>query len=265
MRWTTGSLAFAMTMGATAIGAAPLVPHEAVYELTLASQTDQLVAVDARIAMQLKQESCDLYDLDYRFVARFSQESEMILTDQRTLATESIAGDRFDFETKTFVDGDEQKTVSGTAANTVEETEVTMTAPVARNFSLPLARFPLQHTARLIEDGRAGRRIVETRLFDGDENAEKDLTTTAVILPEPDDAAGRPELAGLRSWRIDESYFNDESDVDGMPIFRTRYTLYENGVTDALYLDFGDYALEGRLSRLEFYEPPNSCAPATGQ
>ncbi|MBC8131251.1 MAG: DUF1849 family protein, partial [Rhizobiaceae bacterium] len=66
------------------------------------------------------------------------------------------------------------------------------------------------------------------------------------------DIGGR--LSGLQSWRISESYYNSDSDPDGMPVFQTSYRLYENGVSDELTLDFGTYAFEGVLSRLDLFD-----------
>lgn len=238
--------------------AAGLVPHEAVYELKLASQPDTIASVDARIALQLKPDGCEGLSLDYRFVARFHQSDEITVTDQQTLSRESRIGDRFEFETKTLVDGAPQETVKGTAENAGGATRVAFTKPVERKAELPLANFPLHHTNVLIESALAGKRVVEAKIFDGDNEPDKNLTTTALIVPtkvgeasEPN-AAIRDRVEGLRSWRITESYFNDDSNGDGLPIFETRYRLYENGVTDELYMDFGDYALAGKLGRLEY-------------
>lgn len=266
MRWSIGSLGvLAFSIGAATAAASPLVPHEAVYELSLAAPSEDFVGIEGRIAFQLRQESCEAFDLDYRFVARFEQAGETLLTDQRTLARETLDGSGFNFDTTTFVDGAEQSRTSGSATNGDAATAVAMTAPVERSFELPLSRFPLTHTSDIITRAKAGERIVETRLFDGDEAAEKLLTTTAIVIPAPAATDGTPEeVRGLAAWRVDESYYNADSDTDGAPIFRTRYTLYENGVSDDITLDFGGYSLAGSLSRLTYYDAPSDCEPTAG-
>lgn len=252
--------ALASILLAGTAGAAPLAPHRAVYDLSLASQTEELLSVEGRIAFDLKMDGCALYDLDYRFVARFSQDGEETLTDQRTRARESTDGRSFTFETISLVDGMEQPLVSGTAETAATETSVAMTAPVERDFAIPASRFPLGHTAALIEKARAGERMVQLHLFDGDAQGDKELITTAVLLPLSQAAGESPEgVAGLRGWRVDESYFNSDSDADGLPVFHTRYTLYENGVTDEIFMDFGEYALEGALSELTLGTLPEEC------
>ena len=49
--------------------AAPLRPHQAVYDLSLAGQTEDILAVEGRIAFTLNAKACGDYDLDYRFAA----------------------------------------------------------------------------------------------------------------------------------------------------------------------------------------------------
>jgi hypothetical protein len=249
-----------------------LAPHQAIYELKLADRSDDIVGAEGRIAMALKNDTCGVYDLDYRFVARFQQEQEITQTDQQTISKENVSGTEFEFSTKTYVDGAPEKEVRGEARQERDATKVDMKEPEARSFALPLSRFPMQHTRELIEKAKAGETIVEARLFDGDDDSEKLLTSTAIITPnaaartpttetKPEDAAEAAKaalqsaiatsLAGLRSWRINEAYFNSDSDPDGLPVFRTSYVLYENGVSDDLKLDFGAYTFAGSLSKLD--------------
>ncbi|BDA84715.1 ATP-binding protein [Aureimonas sp. SA4125] len=307
------SLIVMATLSASAAHAAmPLAPHQAVYNLSLASESSGIVSAEGRIAMVLKTDKCGVYDLDYRFVARFQQEEEITLTDQQTNSTENRAGTEFEFSTKTFVDGSPEKEIRGEARHDGDATRVSMQAPVARSFDLPRSAFPMQHTAELIAKAEAGERIVETKLFDGDDDSEKLLTSTSIITPHvpaaPGAEAGTPaetapsttvpggaspgsaadaspkrapqgagetapdkdpaamaetrapasdirqRLSGLKSWKIAESYYNSDSDPDGMPIFQTSYVLYENGVSDDLRLDFGTYVFTGSLSQLDLFD-----------
>lgn len=255
----------------------PLAPHQAIYELRLADRADDLAGANGRIAMALKSETCGVYKLDYRFVAQFQQEQEVTQTDQQTVSTENTAGTEFEFSTKTFVDGSPEKEIEGEARHDGNATKVEMKEPEKRSFDLPLSRFPMQHTRELIDKAKAGVQIVEARLFDGNDDSEKLLTSTAIISPnemspaasetkKPDDAAAATKaalkasigasLAGLRSWRISEAYYNSDSDPDGLPVFQTSYVLYENGVSDELKLDFGTYVFAGSLSKLDLLDTP---------
>jgi hypothetical protein len=263
MRLSRLCFILAAACAAAPAGAATLGPHRAVYDLSLASQTQDIVSAEGRIAFDLTMPECGVYALDYRFVARFGQESETTLTDQRVVTRESTDGRSFAFEAWTYVDGMQQAHVKGEASSGDELTSVEVELPAEHSFDLPLSQFPLGHTAALIAAARNGERIAQLALYDGDEDAEKLLTTTAVLLPVADgvEATGPAgeELEGMAAWKVDESYFNSDSDADGLPIFHTRYTLFENGVSDDIFMDFGDYALQGSLSELTLGSRPADC------
>ncbi|UIJ73774.1 EipB family protein [Aurantimonas sp. HBX-1] len=276
------SIAFLLLgAGAAPAAAADLALHRASYDLSLSDDSSDMVGAEGRIAVAISGD-CDAYDLDYRFVARFQQEQELIVTDQQTESRESRDGSWFEFKTRTFVDSSPQDTVSGTAATDGGRTVVTFTEPGVRSVDIPRALFPMQHTRSLIEKAEAGERIVETALYDGDDDPQKELTSTAIIGPAGSDNTLRPDaprpeapsaggqdagaekaadpsdqLAGLRSWRISESFYNSDSDGDGMPVFETAYTLYENGVSDDLVLRFDGYALTGGLASLDLLGNPD--------
>lgn len=270
------SVAFLLVAAGTAHAASSeLALHRASYDLALSGDASNIVGAEGRIAVAITAD-CNAYDLDYRFVARFQQEQELIVTDQQTQSRESLDGTWFEFETKTYVDSSPQDTVAGTAATMGEVTTITFTEPGEHVVEIPLSLFPMQHTRSLLEKAEAGERIVETALFDGDDDPQKHLTSTAIIGPgapageETPEAPGRTTsaepgvgvgagetLRGLRSWRVSESFYNTDSDGDGMPVFETAYTIYENGVSDNLVLRFDGYALEGGLSSLEMLERPD--------
>lgn len=275
MRATTLPLLISIVGVFSAVASAQeLVPHRASYDLSMREGDSDLVDAQGRIAIEMRRKTCDTYDLDYRFVARFQQEQELIVTDQQTRSTESADGERFDFETKTFIDASPENAVIGTASTRGDVTRVALTAPQVRTVEVPKSLFPMQHTIALIGQAKAGARIVETRLYDGDEEVEKLLTSTAVIAPASESGTGRDgkvaevtpsdgraslsdQLTGLAAWRISESFYNSDSDPDGLPIFETAYTLYENGVSDDLVLTFDGYTLAGGLASLDLFQMPD--------
>ena len=253
---------------ATGSVAATLAPHRAVYDIVLTSKSMDLVDGSGRIAIELRQETCGKFDLDYRFVARFEREDATVVTDQQTVSTEDNVANTFTFETKTFVDSAPAWVIRGKAVNSGTSTKVELEEPEVRSFELPLSVFPSAHTMELIERAKAGERIVETKLFDGDNEADKLLSTTAIISPvgdatsfgegtgQADDVAREvpDELRGLQAWRVDESYYNSDSDPDGLPLFETTCILYENGVSGSIAFDTGDYGFSGALSSLHLLD-----------
>ena len=129
-----------------------------------------------------------------------------------------------------------------------------MIEPSAETFRLPLSVFPSALTMDLIDKALAGENLVETSLYDGDNEAGKMLTTTATITPRETGAStGRtendpspvPAMRDVRRWRVSESHHNSDSDAEGLPLLETSYSLYENGVSDDLTVDDADYAFSG--------------------
>ena len=68
-------------VAASPAAAIPLQPHEAVYDLSLVSQSSDFSDVNGRIALQLKADGCSALTLDYRFVARFQSSGHGIHVD----------------------------------------------------------------------------------------------------------------------------------------------------------------------------------------
>ena len=71
--------ALILTMIATSLFAFPakaadIVPHLAVYDMSMLRKSSDLVGGSGRIALKLEREACEQIELDYRFVARFERE-----------------------------------------------------------------------------------------------------------------------------------------------------------------------------------------------
>lgn len=141
---------------ATGSLAATLAPHRAVYDLVLTSKSMDLIDGSGRIAIELRQETCGTFDLDYRFIARFAREDATVVTDQQTVSTEDAVANTFSFTTKTFVDGAPAWVLQGKAIISGSSTRVELQEPETRSFNLPLSIFPSAHTMDLIEKAKAG-------------------------------------------------------------------------------------------------------------
>ena len=322
------------------------LPPAAAYDVGLDQASEQLLGVDGKIAVALGETGdCGGYGIDYRFVARFIKDQEIVVTDQQVRLSESRDARSFGFDAESFIDSQPDTTTKGTATTSEDATVVTYDEPEAREVTLPSSTFPVQHTREIIAAAKAGVPIIETPVFQGDADAEKHTTSTVIVMPlgkdelaqeiagygarpgqaadealptgpdgsdaakpeaampeagapeaagtegeaatsaTPDQAAGRsgdgsdgkrdddakiagaedpaasaPEtiaagLAGLQAWRISESFYNSDSNENGLPVFETIYTLFENGVTGNQTLKFDGYTLKTRLVSLDLQEP----------
>ncbi|MBO0905103.1 EipB family protein [Jiella sonneratiae] len=367
-QWSRVLLAFCVAPllaagGAAAAEAAALTPHRAAYEVGLDAASDEILGVDGRIAVALSEKGdCSGYGIDYRFVARFLRDQEIVVTDQQIRLGESRDGKRFTFDAESFVDSVADSTTKGEAKTADGKTVVAYSEPSPQEVTLEAALFPIHHTQKVIEAAKAGVPIFESRVFQGDSDAEKDTTSTVVITPlaaaelseeiagygaRPGAPAGKPlggegqatawgdatagadagsptkdpgsaapqaadpadpgeadptapdrenaageagpdavlpgeagataqsdaadddadpaatdpaaiaeRLEGLKAWKVTESFYNSDSDEDGLPVFETVYTLFENGVTGNQLLKFDGYSLKARLASLQLDDAP---------
>jgi hypothetical protein len=103
-------------------------------------------------------------------------------------------------------------------------------------------------------------------VYDGSESGDKVFSTLAVIgnaiapgekLPD-DAAAGNATLADLKRWPVTISYFEQGTAKTGeqTPAYAIGFELYENGVSRALSLDYGDFVVSGTMSQLDLKDAP---------
>ena len=100
----------------------------------------------------------------------------------------------------------------------------------------------------------AASRILEAKVYDGSGDGEKVFDTLTVIGKPTsgavsEKAAQIKELAGLNRWPVAISYF-EPGKRDEQPVYVLSFDLYENGVSRALKLDYGDFVLTGEMTEL---------------
>ncbi|MDY8109726.1 DUF1849 family protein [Fulvimarina sp. 2208YS6-2-32] len=273
---------------------ADLFTHRAVYDLALSGEpSGDFETVDGRIVVEMTREACDAYQLEYRFVARFVGNQELIVVDQRIELEEALDGARLAFSNVSTVDGLADQASVGEAVTGEGMTRVAYDKPDDKTVEIPAASFPIGHTRNLIDAAKQGAFVYEAEIFDGDPEAERQTRSTSIISDvsaDPGDAGGaadpgearaedgadaspetsgtappKPgaaELAGLERWRVSESYYDRDGTPDGGPDFSTSYTLYENGVSDQLTLNFEGYSLTGSMTEFTALQAPDCGPPA---
>ena len=104
-------------------------------------------------------------------------------------------------------------------------------------------------------------------MYDGSETGDKVFQTLSVIgkviapgEKNPDDAAAsNPALAGLKRWPVTISYFEQGAPNptgEQTPVYSIGFELYENGISRALTLDYGDFVVTGVMSQLDMKAAP---------
>jgi len=259
-------------MVGTGVAAAPaaaagiaLAPHRAIYDLKLLkSQGKRSVeAVRGRILYDFTGSACEGYALQFRQVSEIdSGEGKVALSDLRAATWEDGDAKSFRFNSENKVNERVVDDVDGSAGRDGAGVSVKLSKPQPKNFDLDAkVVFPTEHVRRVIEAAEAGKTLLELSVYDGSESGDKVFSTLAVIgnvIPPgeklPDDAAaGNAALAGLKRWPVTISYFEQGAAKSGeqTPAYAIGFELYENGISRALSLDYGDFVVSGTMSQLE--------------
>lgn len=256
--------------GAQSAGPVILIPHRAVYNLSLLKGGDGargVAAAEGRIAFDFGGDACEGYTLKYRQVTVLdSTESGTRTLDVRTATFEGGDGKTIRFKTDSQMEGVSEDNVDGDAELQADAIAVRLKGPRRESVSLPgRAVFPTEHMKRLIETARAGQTTYAVKLYDGSDDGKKVYDTFALIgrKIEPGSGTGIEEparqeaLSKLARWPMTISYFNAGTG-DQRPAYVISFELYENGISRALKLDYGDFALKGELQSLAIL-PATAC------
>jgi len=268
--------ALALILLATASGAgaqdAPitLVPHRAVYDLSLAKTrgNSQVAAVRGRILYDFDGNACTGYSLEFRQVSEVgSGEDKQSTSDLRSTTWEGADAKSFKFTSQNFVNDNLVDTVDGHAERKSDETAVDLSKPEQKTLDLDAeVVFPTEHMVRVIAAARAGKSILEFPVYDGSDTGQKVFDTLTVIgrkigpnERQHDDAAANDEkLSGVARWPVTISYFDKSKKAENneqAPAYAIGFELYENGISRALVLDYNDFVVTGKLSSLELKQP----------
>jgi EipB-like len=258
-----------LTGFAPAQGATVLAPHRAVYDLTLTRTRGKrpIQSVRGRILYDFAGSACEGYALQFRQVSEIdSGEGKVALSDLQATTWEDGDAKTFRFNSQNTVNDRVVDAVNGNAQRGGSDVEVKLTKPASKLFDLSAAvAFPTEHMRRIIDAAKEGKTLLELPVYDGSENGEKTYSTLTVIGHEippdakkPDDAAaGKPMLASLKRWPVTISYFEQGSTSgEQLPVYAIGFELYENGISRALSLDYGDFVVSGIMSQLEVKDVP---------
>src|SRR3954447_10948911 len=243
-----------------------LASHRAVYDLKLSSTRGKrsMNAVRGRILYDFSGSACEGYALQFRQVSELdSGEGKVIVSDLRATSWEDGAGKRLRFHSQNYFDDALRDSVDGQAERDGDSVAVELKQPGEKKLDMKNELvFPTEHVRRIIAAAREGKTLLQVAVYDGSDTGEKLYDTLTVIgkaiAPDeqkPDDAtAGQAAFAGLTRWPVTISYFDHavvEKSGEQTPVYAITFELYENGISRALLLDYGDFVLTGEMTSLE--------------
>jgi outer membrane protein OmpA-like peptidoglycan-associated protein len=126
--------------------------------------------------------------------------------------------------------------------------------------------FPTAHTLYLIDQALAGQSFVVRHVFDG--TTVDDATTISAVMgptlkPHEESADEHPITSLLLdrpSWRMRLGFFPAESKSEE-PDYELGMRLMDNGVSQSMLLDYGDYTVAASLDHIQPLPKPACAAP----
>ena len=266
-----GSRVLAIALGLGVVGSpawaqsetVPLAAHRAIYDLKLSkSQGKQsLQAVRGRIVYDFSGSTCEGYGLQFRQVTELDNgEGKTAVSDLRSTTWEDGSAKSFRFNSQNYLNDELVDTVDGEASRRSNGVTVKLTKPEGKQFEAGSVSFPTEQMRGILLAARGGQSLLDLGIYDGSENRQKIYQSLTVIgrkIPaedhKPSDAAAsQAALDHMDRWPVTISYF-DKSDKGGeqTPSYTISFELYNNGISRALVLDYGDFAVRGEMTSLE--------------
>ncbi len=258
-RWTAvlvlvlfGACGAAGMTAATPLSA-PLLPHKAVYGLSLGDLRTTGSVVDAAGRFEFEwSDVCDGWAVNQRFRIALLYTDGMSVNFGWSLSSwESKDGRRYRFFIRRFDGAGGGETVRGEAEIGADGAgEAVFSQPEHRVVALPAGTlFPTAHTSYVLEHAEAGGAPVWTLVFDG--SGDEGLFGVSAALsrrlsPEAPSRLPSPLLQGVESWQMNMAFYGvDSSDLE--PEQEQGLRLYANGVVDEMRLDYGEFLLDADL------------------
>ena len=255
-------LAFALLVGGSA-GAAEIMPHRALYTMTLVRASGDAGVTAASGTMEYEWgETCNGWTVAqrYRLKMGYAESSDVSLSSD-FVTWESKDGLRYRFNQQEKRNGAVDDEIRGSAKldGPGKGGVATFEKPPGKSFRLPAGvLFPSAHTIFLLNRAEAGANFIAKQVFDG-ATVDNAVLVSAVIGPkvEPDAAAAKKNpLLNRPGWRVRLAFFPADPKAE-TPDYELGMLLLDDGVSRDMIIDYGDYAIRARLDDIEALPKPS--------
>ncbi len=245
-------------VAAPAANSAEIMPHRALYAMRLGKIRSGSGVIDARGAMEYEWgETCNGWTIEQRYRLRMRYaESPDVEIQSNFVTWEAKDGQRYRFNDKEIRNGKMAEDIRGTAQldgpGKGGVAVFLQPRPQHQRKLPPRVLFPSAHTILLIDAARRGERFVLRKVFDGsaDEGASE---VSAIIGPKlaPDPAAEKlGPLLQRPGWNLRLAFFPAGSNAEE-PDYELGMKLLDNGVSQAMVIDYGEYVIDVTLDDIE--------------
>ncbi len=245
-----------------------LLPHKATYSLILDGARNPAMVDDltGEIAYEITGDACAGYTTVTRQKSEGVSDASVTKQEVTSTAWESGDGRSYRFHTATTSTGDDEDAEVEASVTRAEPDGLKVVVTRAKNRTIDLKGrilLPTEHVRAVLEAAGRGEKTFQAKVYDGTSDPGKVFDTLAIIgRPAQDDArvtepAAKSALAGSTYYPVTVSYF--EGQLDRPPTYVMSYTLYENGVVGTLKIDYGRFAVTGKLASFEALKAGAGC------
>jgi hypothetical protein len=265
IKWCLRIFVFAaglIVIAAPSVMSADIAPHRALYSMTLDAARNDSGVVDARGTMDYEWgESCDGWTIEqrYRLRMRYAETPDVDIISS-FVTWESKDGLRYRFNQKQTRNGEIDQEIRGEARleGPGKGGAAEFTKPQSQTLKLePGVLFPSSHTMLLIDAAHEGENFVSRLVFDGatDENAvQVSAAVGGKIRPDPASLKLSP-LLQRPGWRVRLAFFPADASVE-KPDYELGMRLLDNGVSQDMVIDYGEYSIRAKLEDIEALARP---------
>jgi hypothetical protein len=201
---------------------------------------------------------CSGYNMRQRMVVNIGdEEGNLGVLDFRIETFESGNGDQYRFDSETSLNKNQIESVKGEARRDPGGIEIKLEEPTEKTIRIDgETLFPSQHLQAILSAASEDRKFMAAEIYEGAGTGDSSDGVSAAIGNPIRTGEGGPLRGGLRQWPVSVGYFGGEQPAktamsEETPTYQMRFNLYENGVTNQLLMDYGNYALSGSLQEIE--------------
>jgi EipB-like len=251
-----------------AYAGANLAPHRAYYVLEASRLDDKggISAIAGKLAYEITGNDCEGYAVNYRIANRYVQgEGDPQTMDIQLSSFESGDGLELDMKQKQFVNAslETESRVKAKRPKDGGKGEGELEGKEKKSFDIDAAAiFPTAFQKKLMDDAERGETRSSSLVYEGsdDDKASRAITFIGAKKPGSTIAAGADAttldaLNKLPYWPVTVSYYDVDAKGDDQPTYSASFNMLENGVSTDLVLDYGSYALKGKLEKIELLKP----------
>ncbi len=250
-------------LGMAPAGAAEIVPHRALYTMTLGTARNDSGVAAARGTMAYQWgETCDGWTVEQRYRLTMSYaEAQDVEIVSNFVTWESKDGLHYRFNQRETRNGKVDQEIHGEATldGKGKGGVAEFTKPKPQTMQLPGGTmFPSAHTIMLIDGAKTGENFVSRRVFDG-ATVETAVLVSAVIGPgiAADPEAGKKSpLLQRPGWRVRLAFFPADENAE-KPDYELGMQLLDNGVSRDMLIDYGEYSIRATLDQIEALSKPH--------